>query len=48
MVPNDHLIGRALVTFWSTDGSAAYINPLSWIGALRGTRLGNRYADEWQ
>ena len=48
MVPNDHLIGRALVTFWSTDGSAAYINPLSWIGALRGTRLGNRYSDEWQ
>ncbi len=48
MVPNDHLIGRALVTFWSTDGSAIYINPLSWIGALRGTRLGNRYADEWQ
>jgi signal peptidase I len=48
MVPNDHLIGRALITFWSTDGSAMYINPLSWFGALRGTRLGNRYADEWQ
>jgi signal peptidase I len=48
MVPNDHLIGRALVTFWSTDGSANYINPLSWIGALRGTRLGSRYSDEWQ
>ena len=48
MVPVDHLIGRALVTFWSTDGSAAYINPLSWFSALRGSRLGNGYTSERQ
>lgn len=46
MVPTDRLIGRALTTFWSTDGSAAYINPVSWFGALRGDRLGNGYAEE--
>ncbi|MEO7564401.1 MAG: signal peptidase I [Sphingomicrobium sp.] len=46
MVPLDHLIGRAVSTFWSTDGSAAYINPLSWFSALRRDRLGNGYTSE--
>ncbi|MGH6659719.1 MAG: signal peptidase I [Sphingomicrobium sp.] len=48
MVPVDHLIGRALVTFWSTDGSASYINPVSWFSALRAGRIGNGYASERQ
>ena len=48
MVPADHLIGRALVTFWSTDGSASYINPVSWFSALRGGRIGNGYTSERQ
>jgi signal peptidase I len=43
MVPMDHLIGRALVTFWSTDGSASYVKPWTWFTALRPKRLGNGY-----
>jgi signal peptidase I len=46
LVPVENLIGRALVTFWSTDGSASYINPLSWFGALRPERLGNGYSGQ--
>lgn len=46
LVPVDHLIGRATVTFWSTDGSASYLKPWTWFGALRGNRIGNGYADE--
>jgi signal peptidase I len=43
MVPIDHLIGRALVTFWSTDGSASYLKPWTWFTALRADRIGNGY-----
>jgi signal peptidase I len=43
MVPLDHLIGRALVTFWSTDGSASYVKPWTWFTALRPSRIGNGY-----
>ena len=46
MVPVDHLIGRALVTFWSTDGSASYVKPWTWFAALRGKRIGNGYTGE--
>ncbi|MEO7602071.1 MAG: signal peptidase I [Sphingomicrobium sp.] len=46
MVPVENLIGRALVTFWSTDGSASYINPLSWFSALRLERLGNGFSGQ--
>jgi signal peptidase I len=46
MVPTEYVIGRALVTFWSTDGSASYINPISWFQALRADRIGNGYADQ--
>jgi signal peptidase I len=42
-LPVDHLIGRATVTFWSTDGSASYIKPWTWFTALRGSRIGNGY-----
>jgi signal peptidase I len=44
-VPIDHLIGRATVTFWSTDGGASYIKPWTWFTALRGHRVGNGYTD---
>ena len=44
MVPTERLIGRALVTFWSTDGSASYVKPWTWFTALRGTRIGNGYS----
>jgi signal peptidase I len=43
MVPLDHLIGRALVTFWSTDGSASFVKPWTWFTALRADRIGNGY-----
>ena len=43
MLPVDHLIGRALVTFWSTDGSASYWKPWTWFTALRANRMGNGY-----
>jgi len=43
MVPADHLIGRAMVTFWSTDGGASYVKPWTWFTALRGRRIGNGY-----
>ncbi|HEX5258258.1 MAG TPA: signal peptidase I [Sphingomicrobium sp.] len=46
MVPVDHLIGRALVTFWSTDGSASYAKPWTWFTALRANRIGNGYTGE--
>jgi signal peptidase I len=43
LVPQENLIGRAMVTFWSTDGSAAYLKPWTWFSALRGSRIGNGY-----
>lgn len=45
LVPIENLIGRGLVTFWSTDGSASYWNPISWFTALRGSRIGNGYSE---
>jgi signal peptidase I len=44
MVPIPNLIGRALVTFWSTDGSASYVLPWTWFTALRVSRVGNGYS----
>ena len=46
MVPVDHLIGRAMVTFWSTDGSASYLKPWTWFSALRVSRVGNGYTGD--
>ncbi|MEO5772605.1 MAG: signal peptidase I [Sphingomicrobium sp.] len=42
-LPVDNIVGRALVTFWSTDGSASYWKPWTWFTALRGSRIGNGY-----
>lgn len=46
MVPVDHLVGRAMVTFWSTDGSASYWKPWTWFTALRADRIGNGYSGD--
>jgi signal peptidase I len=46
LVPVENLIGRALVTFWSTDGSASYVKPWTWFTALRLERIGNDYSGE--
>jgi signal peptidase I len=43
MVPEQNLIGRASFTFWSTDGSASYAKPWTWLSALRFRRIGNGY-----
>jgi|tagenome__1003787_1003787.scaffolds.fasta_scaffold20900123_2 signal peptidase I len=48
MVPVQNLIGRAMVTFWSTDGSASYWKPWTWFTALRGSRIGNGYTGDAQ
>ncbi len=42
-VPIERLIGRGLVSFWSTDGSASYWKPWTWFTALRAERIGNGY-----
>ena len=42
-VPVENLVGRAMVTFWSTDGSASYVKPWTWFTALRPSRIGNGY-----
>ena len=39
-VPLDNLVGRGLFNFWSTDGSADYWLPWTWITALRADRIG--------
>lgn len=47
-VPQENLVGRALVTFWSTDGGASYVKPWTWFTALRGDRVGNGYTGDPQ
>lgn len=42
-VPLDRVVGRAELAFWSTDGSASWLNPLSWFSALRTERLATDY-----
>lgn len=42
MVPAENLEGRAILTFFSTDGSAHWLNPLSWLRAMRRDRTGMR------
>jgi signal peptidase I len=43
MVPAENLIGRASITFWSTDGRASWFKPWTWFPALRPHRIGNGY-----
>lgn len=43
LVPADRLVGRAVVAFWSTDGSASYWQPWTWFSALRWDRIGTSY-----
>lgn len=42
-VPLENLVGRALVTFWSTDGSAEWLKPWTWFTALRANRIGQGF-----
>ena len=40
LLPIDNLLGRVMITFWSTDGSAAWIKPWTWFTAARWSRIG--------
>ena len=42
-LPKQYLIGRALVTFFSTDGSASWLMPWTWFTAARWNRIGGTY-----
>ena len=42
MLPRDNLIGRPLILFFSTDGSAAWLKPWTWFTAARWDRVGRR------
>jgi signal peptidase I len=42
-VPLDALVGRAMVTFWSTDGSSSWLLPWTWFTALRPERIGDTH-----
>jgi signal peptidase I len=41
LLPADHVLGRVLVNFWSTDGSAQWLLPWTWFTAARWSRIGN-------
>ena len=43
LIPLDALVGKALVTFWSTDGSASWLLPWTWFTAARWERIGERH-----
>lgn len=40
MVPEENLVGKALVSVFSTDGSAEWIKPWTWFTAARWDRIG--------
>jgi signal peptidase I len=42
-LPVENLLGRALITFFSTDGSADWVKPWTWISAARWERVGGTY-----
>jgi signal peptidase I len=44
LVPEENLIGRAIFTFWSTNGSAEYAKPWTWFTALRGSRIARTFS----
>ncbi|WP_221795319.1 signal peptidase I [Aquisediminimonas sediminicola] len=43
MVPEENLIGRAAFTYFSTDGSANWLLPWTWLGAMRPSRIGEGF-----
>ncbi|WP_417611754.1 signal peptidase I [Parasphingorhabdus sp.] len=43
MVPEENLIGRALISVFSTDGSAEWIKPWTWFTAARWDRIGETF-----
>ncbi len=43
MVPLENIEGKALIGFWSTDGSAEWIKPWTWVSAARWNRIGEGF-----
>ena len=43
LVPEENLVGHALVGMFSTDGSASWFNPISWFTAARWNRIGEGF-----
>lgn len=43
LLPIDNVLGRALVGFWSTDGSAQWLLPWTWVTAARWSRIFETY-----
>ena len=42
-VPIENLEGKAVVNFWSTDGSASWVLPWTWFTAARWDRIGEGF-----
>ncbi|NJS14015.1 MAG: signal peptidase I [Sphingopyxis sp.] len=43
LVPENNLVGKALVGMFATDGSASWFNPISWFTAARWDRIGEGF-----
>lgn len=43
IVPQENLVGRAMVTVFSTDGSANWLLPWTWFSAARPDRIGKTF-----
>jgi signal peptidase I len=43
IVPQDYLVGKALVSVFSTDGSARWLLPWTWFSAARPERIGQGF-----
>lgn len=43
IVPQENLVGRALVTVFSTDGSSNWLLPWTWFTAARWERIGQQF-----
>ena len=41
LIPDELLVARASVMVWSTDGSASWIKPWTWLTAARWSRIGH-------
>jgi len=42
-VPMENIEGKAVVSFWSTDGSASWLLPWTWFTAARWSRIGEGF-----
>jgi signal peptidase I len=43
LLPIDHVLGRATIAFWSTDGSAEWLKPWTWFSAARWDRMAHTW-----